>query len=340
MAQGRGVSGSDGGFSGRSLKLLETGIFRVMLTDIKMPGMDGVILLTRAKEIQPDLAVVMMTAYAAVDTAVEAMKQGALDYLVKPFDPDAVLQMVDRIYMDAVAKNARKEIVDAVIVATGATFFQPDRGINPYGYGRISGVVTNLEFERMLSHAGPGGMDLKHPVTGRPVTRIAWFQCVGSRDIQTGTPFCSAICCMVSVKQSLLAKTMYPQVTEACVFYMDLRTWGKASDAYTRQAETAGVRFVRARVHSLAPGLRKEDDTIQVSWLDLPGNGKNRRSTWLSWRRDSTRMRFWPGLPKIMNWPWTIGGLSGRNSFCPRTPAARVSLPAAVPRDPKTFTIP
>ncbi len=138
-----------------ALKLLETGIFRVMLTDIKMPGMDGVILLTRAKEIQPDLAVVMMTAYAAVDTAVEAMKQGALDYLVKPFDPDAVLQMVDRIYMDAVAKNARKEIVDAVIVATGATFFQPDRGINPYGYGRISGVVTNLEFERMLSHAGP-----------------------------------------------------------------------------------------------------------------------------------------------------------------------------------------
>ncbi len=220
MAQGRGVSGSDGGFSGRSLKLLETGIFRVMLTDIKMPGMDGVILLTRAKEIQPDLAVVMMTAYAAVDTAVEAMKQGALDYLVKPFDPDAVLQMVDRIYMDAVAKNARKEIVDAVIVATGATFFQPDRGINPYGYGRISGVVTNLEFERMLSHAGPGGMDLKHPVTGRPVTRIAWFQCVGSRDIQTGTPFCSAICCMVSVKQSLLAKTMYPPGDRGlCVLY-------------------------------------------------------------------------------------------------------------------------
>jgi heterodisulfide reductase subunit A-like polyferredoxin/CheY-like chemotaxis protein len=255
----------------RALELLETGDFKAMLTDIKMPGMDGVTLLTRAKEIQPDLAVVMMTAYAAVDTAVEAMKQGALDYLVKPFDPDAVLLMVDRIYKDAVAKNARIDTVDAVILATGATFFHPDQGINPYGYGRIPGVVTNLEFERMLSHAGPGGMDLTHPVTGRPVTRIAWFQCVGSRDIQTGTPFCSATCCMISVKQSLLAKTMYPHVTEACVFYMDLRTWGKASDAYARQAEAAGVRFVRARVHSLAPGLKEPDGAIPVVWMDPSG---------------------------------------------------------------------
>jgi heterodisulfide reductase subunit A-like polyferredoxin len=258
----------------RALELLETGDFKAMLTDIKMPGMDGVTLLTRAKEIHPDLAVVMMTAYAAVDTAVEAMKQGALDYLVKPFDPDAVLLMVDRIYKDTVAKNARTDTVDAVILATGATFFHPDQGINAYGYGRIPGVVTNLEFERMLSHAGPGGMDLTHPVTGRPVTRIAWFQCVGSRDIQTGTPFCSATCCMISVKQSLLAKTMYPQVTEACVFYMDLRTWGKASDAYARQAEAAGVRFVRARVHSLAPGLKESEGTIPVVWMDPSGERK------------------------------------------------------------------
>jgi heterodisulfide reductase subunit A-like polyferredoxin len=256
----------------KALELLETGDFKAMLTDIKMPGMDGVTLLTRAKEIQPDLAVVMMTAYAAVDTAVEAMKQGALDYLVKPFDPDAVLRMVDRVFKDAVAKNARRETVDAVILATGAAFFHPDQGINAYGYGRIPGVVTNLEFERMLSHAGPGGMDLTHPLTGRPVTRIAWFQCVGSRDIQTGTPFCSSTCCMIAVKQSLLAKTMYPQVTEACVFYMDLRTWGKASDAYARQAETAGVRFVRARVHSLAPGSKETEGAVPVVWLDPSGD--------------------------------------------------------------------
>jgi heterodisulfide reductase subunit A-like polyferredoxin len=273
MEEGYPVRTADS--AARALALLETESFMVMLTDIKMPGMDGVTLLTRAKEIRPDLAVVMMTAYAAVDTAVEAMKQGALDYLVKPFDPDAVLQMVDRIFKDAVARNARREAVDAVILATGAAFFQPDRGINAYGYGRIPGVVTNLEFERMLSHAGPGGMDLLHPVTGRPVTRIAWFQCVGSRDIQTGTPFCSATCCMIAVKQSLLAKTMYPRVTEACVFYMDLRTWGKASETYARQAEAAGVRFVRARVHSLAPGLRKkEDDAIRAAWLDPSGERK------------------------------------------------------------------
>jgi CheY-like chemotaxis protein len=253
----------------KALDLLETDRFQVMLTDIRMPGMDGVTLLSRARAVQPDLAVVMMTAYAAVDSAVAAMKQGAVEYLVKPFDPDAVLTLVDRIFQASFADKARKETVDAVILAAGAGFFRPDQGINPYGYNRIPGVVTNLEFEQMLSRQGTGDPHLLHPVTSRPVRRIAWFQCVGSRDVQSGTPFCSATCCMIAVKQALLVKTRYPQVADARIFYMDLRTWGKASDRYAEEAARAGVGFVRARVHSLAP------DVTDPGVTDRPGRDRS-----------------------------------------------------------------
>ncbi len=62
--------------------------WNVVLLDLKMPGMDGLQVLEEARRLQPGAAVIMMTAYATVDTAVRAMKLGATDYLVKPFDPE------------------------------------------------------------------------------------------------------------------------------------------------------------------------------------------------------------------------------------------------------------
>ncbi|MGD9223091.1 MAG: response regulator, partial [Desulfobacteraceae bacterium] len=80
--EGFGVEMAESGE--QALEKLGAEVFHLMLTDIKMPGMDGVELLQQAKERYPDLTVVMMTAYATVETAVEAMKIGALDYLMKP----------------------------------------------------------------------------------------------------------------------------------------------------------------------------------------------------------------------------------------------------------------
>ena len=74
-----------------AIDLLSANDYALMLLDIKMPGMDGVEVLRIAKEMREDLPVVMMTAYATVETAVEAMKIGARDYLMKPFDIEALI---------------------------------------------------------------------------------------------------------------------------------------------------------------------------------------------------------------------------------------------------------
>ena len=71
--------------------------YAILLVDLKMPGMDGLQVLAQARTMQPDAAVIIMTAYATVDTAVQAMKQGAYDYLVKPFEPEELSLMVGKL---------------------------------------------------------------------------------------------------------------------------------------------------------------------------------------------------------------------------------------------------
>ena len=70
----------------------------LVVTDIKMPGMDGLELLRQVKALRPELPVVIMTGFATVDTAVEAMKQGAFDYLLKPFPVEVIEETVARVF--------------------------------------------------------------------------------------------------------------------------------------------------------------------------------------------------------------------------------------------------
>ena len=79
-----------------ALAALERDAFDLLLTDMRMPGMDGLELLRNAKRVRPETEVVVMTAYATVQTAVDAMKEGAIDYLGKPFDKDELLVVVDK----------------------------------------------------------------------------------------------------------------------------------------------------------------------------------------------------------------------------------------------------
>uniref|UniRef100_A0A7C2NCL9 Sigma-54-dependent Fis family transcriptional regulator n=1 Tax=Thermoanaerobaculum aquaticum TaxID=1312852 RepID=A0A7C2NCL9_9BACT len=79
-----------------ALALLGRQTFDAIITDIRMPGMDGLELLKQIKEVNPHATIILITAYASVASAVEALKAGAYDYLVKPFDPEELSRVVER----------------------------------------------------------------------------------------------------------------------------------------------------------------------------------------------------------------------------------------------------
>ena len=91
-AEGYAVELADSGK--QALEKLAATDADIFLLDIKMPGMDGIELQKKIREAKPDATVIIMTAYASVDTAVAAMKQGAYDYIIKPFDPDDLEHLV------------------------------------------------------------------------------------------------------------------------------------------------------------------------------------------------------------------------------------------------------
>ncbi|KPJ79025.1 MAG: hypothetical protein AMJ54_00800 [Deltaproteobacteria bacterium SG8_13] len=266
--EGFSVDMADSG--AQALQKLANDTFHLMLTDIKMPGMDGVELLEKAKEDQPGMCVVMMTAYATVETAVEAMKIGAFDYLVKPFEPDKLIPMVVRIYEDLEATRGRRVEAGAVVVCGGTAYYDPSSGINPFGYKVLDGVVTSLEFERIFSGSGPSAGKLVRPGDGRPVRRVAWIHCVGSRDLQAEADFCSSICCMYAIKEARLAREKSHGEVETTLFFMDMRTFGKSFQRYRDQAESVcGVRFERGRVHSVVGDPDNGD--LLIRYVDTAG---------------------------------------------------------------------
>ena len=253
-----------------ALEKLEADNYHLMLLDIKMPGMDGVEVIERASGIRPDMRVLMMTAYATVETAVEAMKIGAMDYLIKPFEPDELIPKVASVFQRFEETRHLKRQVGAVVLATGTRCYDPASDKNPMGHGSVANVVTGLEFERMLSGSGPDGGRLLRPSDKRPVKRAAWIQCVGSRDIQSGADYCSTTCCMFALKEAALARRMVGPDFSATIIYMDLRSFGKSFERY-RQAVAAddGVRLVRGRVHSIAPTPGSED--VSIRWVPESG---------------------------------------------------------------------
>ena len=148
--------------------------------------------------------------------------------------------------------------VGSVILAPGFTAFDPAR-FDYYSYAGLPDVVTSLEFERILSATGPysghlvrpSSMRGKNPV-GKTPQKIAWLQCVGSRDInRCDNGYCSSVCCMVAVKQAVMAKDHSDTPLDCAVFYMDIRTQGKDFDRYYENAGNNGVRFIPARIHTI-----------------------------------------------------------------------------------------
>jgi len=252
-----------------ALDRLSEAPYHLMLTDIKMPGMDGVELLQKAKETFPELSVVMMTAYATVETAVEAMKIGAVDYLVKPFEPDTLIPMILKKYEDFETAGASQIEVGAIVLSGGVAYFDPRSGKNTLGYGIYPNVMTSIEFERILSGSGPSQGRLVR-FDGKPIRKVTWLQCIGSRDIQINADFCSNICCMYAIKEALVAQRQANGDLEATILYMDMRTFDKSFQRYRDTAEQVqGIRFIRGRAHSVTQDRTSRD--LVIRYMDPGG---------------------------------------------------------------------
>jgi heterodisulfide reductase subunit A len=140
--------------------------------------------------------------------------------------------------------------VSSIVLALGFSPFDPKLKTE-YGYGRFPNVVNSLEFERILSDYGPYNGMLLRPYDQHIPRKIAFIQCVGSRDAQLGNIYCSSVCCMYAIKEAIAAKERDPTV-QCTIFYMDIRTSGKDYELYYEQAKKKyGVRFVRSRVASV-----------------------------------------------------------------------------------------
>ena len=137
--------------------------------------------------------------------------------------------------------------VGAVILAPGYELFDTGR-ISEFGHGRMPNVVTNLEMERILSASGPFEGVVTRPSDGGHPHKIAWIQCVASRDRRKGMPHCSSVCCMASIKEAVIAKE-HDSSIDPTIFFMDIRAYGKDFDKYYERAKKdGGVRFVRSMV--------------------------------------------------------------------------------------------
>jgi heterodisulfide reductase subunit A len=143
--------------------------------------------------------------------------------------------------------------IGAVILAPGFQPFDPSH-LTSYNYGKSPNILTSLEFERILSPSGPYKGHVMRPYDREEPKKIAWIHCVGMRgDREDLHPYCSNFCCMVALKQSIIAREHIGPQLDMALFYMDMRTPRKDFEKYCVRIKDQGARLIRSRVHSVDP---------------------------------------------------------------------------------------
>ena len=167
--------------------------------------------------------------------------------------------------------------VGSIILAPGFQPFDPS-GLTGYGYAKHPNIITSMEFERILSASGPTLGHIVRPSDRKEPKKIAWIQCVGSRDEnRCDHGYCSSVCCMYAIKEAVIAKEHAGSDLDCAIFYMDIRTHGKDFERYYDDArEKHGVRFIRSRVpaiesvegrHDLKiPYVNEKDEIVQEAF--------------------------------------------------------------------------
>jgi heterodisulfide reductase subunit A-like polyferredoxin len=184
-------------------------------------------------------------------------------------------QCVDACLAEAVDHNqvrVERDIdVGSVVLCTGSEPFDPSGLEQFYHYKKNPNVLTSLEFERILSASGPTMGHLVRPSDEKEPKKIAWLQCIGSRDTnQCGNGYCSSVCCMYAVKDAMIAKEHAHGDLDCAIFNMDIRTFGKDYEKYyLRAKEKENVRFIKARVHTIDEVGEKRN--LRIQYVDEAG---------------------------------------------------------------------
>ncbi|MBW2661623.1 MAG: CoB--CoM heterodisulfide reductase iron-sulfur subunit A family protein, partial [Deltaproteobacteria bacterium] len=170
----------------------------------------------------------------------------------------------------AIDLDAKEEILE---LSVGAVILTPGFGslsedlLSRFGYGSYANILTGFEFERMMCASGPSSGEIVRPSDGKRPKRIAFLQCIGSRDITCGNGYCSSVCCMYAIKEATVVKEHDPDL-EITIFYMDMRTQGKGFDAARQRAEKEyNIQFVRARV----AGVQKNGENLRIPYVNEKG---------------------------------------------------------------------
>jgi len=161
--------------------------------------------------------------------------------------------------------------VGSVVLCSGSQTYDPSALEDQYHYRSSPNVVTSAEFERILSASGPTLGHLVRPSDHKEPKKIAWLQCVGSRDAnRCGNSYCSSVCCMYAVKESMIAKEHSAEELDCVIFNMDMRTFGKDYEKYYNRAKNeAGVRFVKSRIHTVNED--RETGNLRLGFADENG---------------------------------------------------------------------
>ena len=177
----------------------------------------------------------------------------------------------------AVDFDQKEEIVTlnvgSVILSPGFAPFDPTV-FDSYQYAKLPNVVTAMEFERVLSASGPTMGHLVRTSDHKEPKKIAWFQCVGSRDMnRCDNSYCSSVCCMYAIKEAVIAKEHAGKDLDCAVFFMDMRTHGKEFERfYSTAKDKHGIRFIRCRVHTINPVAGTDD--LEIRYITEKGEIK------------------------------------------------------------------
>lgn len=162
--------------------------------------------------------------------------------------------------------------VDSIVVATGWKPYDATK-IDNLNFGKVKNVITNMMLERLASKNGPTGGQILRPSDGKPVEKIAFVQCAGSRD-ENHLPFCSYICCLASLKHTLYIKEQNPDA-EVNIFYIDIRTPGRYEKFFNQVKEQSGVNLIKGKVAAVEQD--KDSDDVIVTAEDMLNGEKIRK---------------------------------------------------------------